>query len=88
MMTPPCVHVCGRTHLAVAVSGTTVTIYMNGAQLTSASLSYTTSSLGYIGTGYIGRMPKGLSPDNYFDGWVKDFRVYDSTLRSACLLEY
>lgn len=56
---------------------------MNGVLITSNAVSITPVTLGSISTGYVGRPPNGLTPDNYMDGWIKDFKVYNYELRSV-----
>ena len=70
------------THLAVTLSGTTATLYVNGIAVdTNTSMTLSPSSLGATTQNYIGRSQ--FPPDPYLDATVDDFQVYDYALTAA-----
>lgn len=69
------------SHVAVTLSGSTATLYVNGAAVaTNAAMTLRPSSLGVTTQNWIGR---SQWPDPYFDGKVDDFRIYNRALNSA-----
>jgi len=69
------------THVAVTLSGTTGTLYINGtAAGTNASMSLTPASLGSTTNNYIG---KSQYADPYLNGQVDDFRIVNRALTSS-----
>jgi hypothetical protein len=60
------------SHVAVVVSGTTGTIYLNGTSVASGSFSTTRS--GAYTTGAVGALLSG-GATHYFVGYMDDFRV-------------
>jgi endoglucanase len=72
------------THVAVTLSGSTGTLYVNGvATGTNSAMTLTPSSLGSTTLNYIG---KSQFADPYFNGSVDDFRVYAGNLSPAEIL--
>ena len=70
------------THLAVTLSGTTGTFYVNGEVVdTNTSMTLNPSSMGSTTQNYIGRSQ--WSPDPYLDAIVDEFQIYDYALTSA-----
>jgi len=68
-------------HVAVTLSGTTGTLYVDGtAVATNASMTLKPSSLGNTTLNYIGRSQYA---DPYLNGAVDDFRIYDRALSAA-----
>ncbi|MGB7220840.1 MAG: LamG-like jellyroll fold domain-containing protein, partial [Vicinamibacterales bacterium] len=65
------------THLAGTFDGTTVRLYVNGAQVASqpqtTPLTTSTGSLQIGGSGY----------GEYFDGWIDELRIYNVALTAA-----
>ena len=70
------------THLAVTLSGSTGTLYVNGAAVdTNTSMTLNPSSMGSTTQNYIGRSQ--WSPDPYLDAVVDEFQIYDYALTAA-----
>jgi len=66
-------------HVALALSGATGTLYLDGVQVgQNASMTLTPSSLGATTQNWIGRSQ--FSADSYFGGCVDEFRIYSSAL--------
>jgi len=66
------------SHVAVTLSGTTGTLYLNGrAVATAANMTLKPSSLGSTNQNWIGR---SQYPDPYLNGAVDDFAIYDHAL--------
>jgi hypothetical protein len=69
-------------HVAVTVSGSVGTLYMNGAKVaTSSGMTLNGSSLGVTTQTWLGRSEFGNDP--YIDGLLDDFRIYNRALSSA-----
>jgi len=69
------------THVAVTLSGTTGTLYVNGAPVgTNANMTLRPSSLGQTTQNWIGRSQYS---DPNFNGSVDDFQIYDRALSAA-----
>ena len=69
------------SQLAVTLSGTTATLYVNGAAAaTNTSMTLNPSSLGATTQNYIG---KSQWPDPYLSGTVDEFQVYNRALSAA-----
>ena len=70
-------------HLAVTLSGTIGTLYVNGKAVgTNTIITLDPSSLGNTAANFIG---KSQWPDPYLDGLVDDLRVYETALGSAAI---
>jgi alpha-L-arabinofuranosidase len=70
------------THLAVTLSGTTGTLYVNGAAVaTNPSMTLNPSSLGTTTQNYIGKSQYPADP--YLDGIVDEFQIYSRALSAA-----
>ncbi|MFC5468523.1 LamG-like jellyroll fold domain-containing protein [Cohnella suwonensis] len=68
-------------HVAVTLSGSTGTLYVDGAQVaTNTSMTLTPSSLGNTTQNWIGRSEYG---DPYFNGAIDDFRIYNRALGAS-----
>ena len=64
------------THLAVTLSGTTGTLYVNGtAVATNTAMTLNPSSLGTTNQNYIGKSQ--FPPDPYLDGVADEFQIYE-----------
>jgi alpha-L-arabinofuranosidase len=73
------------THLAVTLSGTTGTLYVNGAAVaTNTAMTLNPSSLGATSQNCIGRSQ--FPPDPYLDGVVDEFQIYSRALSAAEVL--
>jgi hypothetical protein len=69
------------SHVAVTLSGTTGTLYLNGtAVATSSTMTLKPSSLGATNQNWIGRSQYA---DPYLNGTVDDFAVYERALSPA-----
>ncbi|MFF5292763.1 arabinofuranosidase catalytic domain-containing protein [Paractinoplanes globisporus] len=69
------------SHVAVTLSGTTGTLYLNGAAVaTSANMTLTPAALGATTQNWIGR---SQYPDPYLNGTVDDVNIYDHALSAA-----
>ncbi|HKT02352.1 MAG TPA: beta-L-arabinofuranosidase domain-containing protein, partial [Rugosimonospora sp.] len=69
------------THLAVTLSGTTGTLYLNGvAVATNTNMTLNPAGLGTTGNNWIGRSQYG---DPLLSGAVDDFQIYDHALTQA-----
>jgi hypothetical protein len=69
------------SHVAVTLSGTTGTLYLNGTPVaTSATMTLKPSALGNTNQNWIGR---SQYPDPYLNGAVDDFNIYDHALSAA-----
>jgi hypothetical protein len=70
------------THVAVTLSGSTGTLYVNGTVVaTNTPMTLTPSSLGNTTLNYIGKSQ--FSGDPYLNGIVDDFRIYGAALSPA-----
>ncbi len=70
------------THVAVALSGNTCTLYMNGVAVGSnTTMTLTPSSLGSTTKNYIG--DSQFTADPALDGKIDDFRIYNQALTPA-----
>jgi uncharacterized protein len=68
-------------HVAVTLSGSTGTLYVDGVQVgTNTAMTLKPSSLGSTNLNYIG---KSQYADPYLNGLVDDFRIYDRALSAA-----
>ncbi len=69
------------THLAVTLSGTTATLYVNGIAVgTNTNVTLEPSSLGSTTRNYIG---KSQYSDPYLNGTVDDFQIYSRALSAS-----
>jgi hypothetical protein len=69
------------SHVAVTLSGTTGTLYLNGTPVaTSPTMTLKPSSLGSTTQNWIGR---SQYPDPFLSGTVDDFTIYDRALTPA-----
>ncbi len=69
------------THVAVTLDGATGTLYVNGAQVGSSSITLTPGDLGATTQNWIGRSQYGA--DAYLDGMVDDFRIYSYAMNGT-----
>lgn len=70
------------SHLAVTLSGTTATLYVNGVAVdTNTSMTLNPSSLPSTTQNYIGRSQ--FAPDPYLSGSVDEFQIYNRALTAA-----
>ena len=70
------------SHVAVTLSGTTGTLYVNGtAAGTNTDMTLTPSDLGDTTQDWIGRSQYPADP--YLDGAIDDFQIYDSALTAG-----
>jgi hypothetical protein len=70
------------SHVAVTLSGTTGTLYVNGTAVgTNNNMTLTPADLGDTNQNWIGRSQYPADP--YPDGAVDDFQIYDSALTAA-----
>ena len=73
------------THLAVTLSGTTGTLYVNGtAVATNTAMTLNPSSLGTTNQNYIGKSQ--FPPDPYLDAVADEFQIYSRALSAAEVL--
>jgi fibronectin type 3 domain-containing protein len=69
------------THVAVTLSGSTGTLYLNGVAVgTNNAMSFRPSGMGNTNLNYLG---KSQYPDPYFNGALDDFRIYSSALNAS-----
>ena len=69
------------THVAVTLSGSTGTLYVNGVAVGSnTAMSFRPSGMGSTTQNYLG---KSQYPDPYFNGALDDFRIYGTALSAA-----
>lgn len=69
------------SHVAVTLSGTTGTLYLNGTPVaTNPNMTLKPSSLGSTNQNWIGR---SQYPDPYLNGAVDDFNIYGRALSAA-----
>ena len=67
------------THVAVTLSGTTLTLYVNGSQVgQTTGVAFTPWRLGPTAQNWIGHSQ--FSADPYFNGAIDDFRIYRGAL--------
>ena len=66
------------THVAVARSGSNVSLYVNGALAGSGTIANNPSDLGTTTLNYLGKSQ--VSQDPYLDGALDDFRLYSQAL--------
>jgi hypothetical protein len=72
-------------HVAVTLSGSTGTLYVDGVQVgQNTSLTLKPSSLGSTTNNWIGRSQ--YSGDAYLDGQIDQFRIYNRALSAAEVL--
>ena len=70
------------THLAVTLSGSTGTLYVNGVAVdTNIAMTLNPSSLGTTTQNYIGKSQYPADP--YLDGIVDEFQIYNRALTAA-----
>lgn len=70
------------SHLAVTLSGTTGTLYVNGAAVaTNTAMTLNPSGLPATTQNYIGRSQ--WAPDPYLNSCVDEFQIYDRALSAA-----
>jgi hypothetical protein len=70
------------THVAVAKSGNTGTLYVNGTQVgQNTSMTLSPSSLGNTTNNWIGRSQYAADP--FLDGQIDEFRIYNRALSAA-----
>lgn len=70
------------SHLAVTLSGTTATLYVNGVAVdTNTAMTLNPSSLPSTTQNYVGRSQ--WSPDPYLNGSVDEFQIYNRALSAA-----
>jgi regulation of enolase protein 1 (concanavalin A-like superfamily) len=69
-------------HVAVTLSGTTCTLYLNGAPVaTSGNVTIQPFQVGHTTQNWIGRSQSTSNPT--FNGLIDDFRIYDGALAAA-----
>ena len=68
------------THVAVTRTGTTVRLYVNGAQAGSGTIALSPSDLGTTTLNYLG---KSQFNDPYLDAALDDFRIYSQALSAS-----
>lgn len=69
-------------HIAVTLSGTTGTLYVDGVQVgQNNNMTLNPSSLGNLSQNYIGKSQ--YTEDPYLNGMVDDFKIYDRALSSS-----
>lgn len=66
-------------HVALTISDTTATIYLNGVAISSETPTANVSDLSLCDQNYIGRA-NSRWPDPLFNGLFDDFRIYDVSL--------
>ena len=70
------------THVAVTLSGTTGTLYVNGVAVgVNYAMTLNPSSLGATPSNYLGKSQ--FAPDPYLSGRMDDFRIYSGALSPA-----
>jgi hypothetical protein len=70
------------SNVAITLSGTTGTLYINGTPVaTNTNMTLHPSSLGVTNQNYIGRSQ--FSADPYLDATVDDFQIYDHALSAS-----
>jgi fibronectin type 3 domain-containing protein len=70
------------THVAVTLSGTVGTVYVNGTSVgTNSAMTLNPSSLGITTQNYIGKSYLGSDP--YLNGLVDEFQIYGRALSAA-----
>ena len=70
------------THVAITLSGTTGTLYVNGTAVgTNTGMTLKPASLGNTTRNFIGRSQ--FAADPYLNGLVDDFRIYNRALDAA-----
>lgn len=65
----------GWHHVAITLSGSTGTLYVDGQQIGSNTSMFRPSELGVTTQKWIGR--SRFSADPYLNGLVQDFRIYN-----------
>jgi hypothetical protein len=72
----------GWQHVAITLSGTTGTMWLNGVPVaTNPNMTISPSDLGATNQNWIGRSQ--FSADPYLDATVDDFQIYDHALTAA-----
>lgn len=67
------------THLAVTLSGTVATLYVNGSAVgTTTAMAFAPFRIGHTAQNWIGRSQ--YSADPYFSGSIDEFRIYYNAL--------
>ena len=70
------------THVTVTLSGTTLTLYVNGAQVgQTTGVAFTPWRIGPTAQNWLGHSQ--FSADPYFNGAIDDFRIYRGALSST-----
>ncbi len=74
------------THIAVTLTGTTATLYVNGVTVaTDTSMTLDPSSLGITNQNYLGKSQFGADPA--LQGSIDDFRIYNTALSAQQILQ-
>lgn len=69
------------THVAVSLSGSTATLYIDGVAVgTNNAMTFKPSGMGNTTQNHLG---KSQYPDPYFNGAIDDFRIYGSALSAS-----
>src|SRR5262249_40511663 len=70
------------TNVAVTLSGSTGTLYLNGTSVgTHNAMTLNPASLGITNNNYIGKSQ--FSSDNYFPGLIDEFKIYGRALSAS-----
>lgn len=74
------------THIAVTLTGTTATLYINGlAVAVDTSMTLDPSSLGITNQNYLGKSQFGADPA--LQGSIDDFRIYNTALSAQQIMQ-
>ncbi|MGC4031412.1 MAG: dockerin type I domain-containing protein, partial [Tepidisphaeraceae bacterium] len=72
------------THLAVTLSGTTATLYVNGVAVgTNTAMTLTPGALGATANNWLGKSQ--FSTDPMLSGAIDDFRIYNTALSGSAV---